>query len=162
VSVGELESFGVTVYEGGEVFPLEDLETLEGETFDPAGLAGNYVFINIWASWCPYCGKERESIQGLYERYGGERFEMVTIAAGEEVETVRAYLEGKGYTFPAVVDRGNRLRENYAPRIPKSYILDGEGKIIARIDGAKEWTEEGSIRIVEHLTGDRRGKGERE
>jgi thiol-disulfide isomerase/thioredoxin len=151
ISAAELEEFGATVYQEYELFPLEGLVTLDGKPYDQSALKGKSAFINLWASWCPYCGKEKPSIQRLYEERG--KLEILTIALGESVETVGAYMAENGYTFPVVVNESNSLKAQYAPRIPKSYIIDGAGRIAARIDGNKEWTEEIARRIVSYLTG---------
>jgi hypothetical protein len=74
-----------------------------------------------------YTFKEKPSIQEWYERQSGAGIELLTIAVGEEAETVREYLAEQGHTFPVVLNRSNSLREAYAERILKSYILDGAG-----------------------------------
>jgi cytochrome c-type biogenesis protein len=154
ISAEDMEAFGVTIYEEREGFPLEGLVDLDGKPYDFSGLRGKYVLVNLWASWCPYCRKEKPSMQGLYERQE-MWFELLTIAVGEEAGTVRVYMEEEGYTFPVAVNESNSLREPYAPRIPKSYILDKEGRIMARIDGWHEWMGGEAERIVRYFTGTR-------
>ena len=43
------------------------------------------------------------------------------------------------------------MREKYAPRLPTSYVVDGGGKIVARINGDKEWDSEEMMRILRLL-----------
>jgi thiol-disulfide isomerase/thioredoxin len=150
ISEAELEAFELIEFTEKVQFPLEGLVTLEGKVFDPQGIAGKYIFLNLWATWCPYCAREKASIQELYEKYSNGSFELLTISVGEEGETVRGYLEEHGYGFPVVLDEGNSLRAEYAPRIPQTYLLDREGKILVGITRNREWTEEGTLRVLRH------------
>jgi hypothetical protein len=53
------------------------------------------------------------------------------------MKTVKEYTEKNGYTFLAVADVKNTLRETWSPRLPTSYLFDTEGRILARINGNK-------------------------
>lgn len=144
----ETDNFKLTLHNREEIFPFGGLETLEGEAFDGDILKGKYALITLWSTWCPYCEKENPSIQELYEKYSGEGFAVVTIALGEEKETVENYMEKKGYTFPVILDMDEKLKGRYAPRRPCTYIIDGEGYITAEIKGWKDWVGERAIKIL--------------
>lgn len=37
--------------------------------------------VNFWATWCPYCLREMEAFQSMYERYGDRvNFVMLNVA----------------------------------------------------------------------------------
>jgi thiol-disulfide isomerase/thioredoxin len=153
VTEGELEAFGVTVYGTAEAFPLDGLVTPEGGPFVFSRLNSRHVLLNLGATWCPYCGKEKPAI----ERFDGEKMMgdlvIVPVFVNEEAGTVKEYMEENGYHFPAAVDRSNALRERYAPRLPTSYLVDGRGRILARINGNKEWDTGEARRILRYLAG---------
>lgn len=146
VTAAELEENRVTISNEIELFPYELIETQAGEA-----LSGKYVLVNLFATWCPYCGKEKPSLQRLHEKYGSERFTVLGISTGEEAETVLEYMREGGYTFPVGMNPDGSLREKYAPRLPTSYVVDGGGKIVARINGDKEWDSEEMMRILRLL-----------
>ena len=148
----ELLSFNATLYSEQEKMPLDGLETLTGAVYDINTLRGKYILVNLGASWCPYCGKEKASLQRLYSVYANENFTVLAVFVGEKTETAQKYMADNGYIFPAVVDTANRLREAYAPRLPTSYVIDREGNIIARINGNKEWDSEQALRVLDYLT----------
>jgi thiol-disulfide isomerase/thioredoxin len=133
----ELEAFNIRVYTEVERFPLENLTTLDGAPFDPLSIGGRYALVNLWATWCSYCGAEKPYLQGLYERYKSETFTILAVSLGEERETVQDYMETNHYTMPGALDTENRLRAVYAPRLPRTYVVDPRGNIIARISGNK-------------------------
>jgi hypothetical protein len=76
---------------------------------------------------------------------------VLAVSLGEDPLTVSEYLETNRYTMPVVIDRENALRADYAPRIPRTYILDPRGNIIASISGSKTWTSEEADRILRSL-----------
>jgi thiol-disulfide isomerase/thioredoxin len=151
VTEAELQAFNVLEYTEAERFPLENLVAPDGSPFDPLSTEGKYVLVNLWATWCRYCVREKPSMQGLYEKYGNETFTVLAISLGEDPKTVGEYMESSGYTMPVIIDRENRLKAAYAPRIPRTYILDPQGNITASISGSREWTGEEADRILRHL-----------
>jgi len=149
LSEEEMAAFNVTFYAEKERMPLDGLVTLDGLLYDSTVLRGNYVLINMGATWCPYCSREKPSIERLYSGYfTGENFIIMVIYLNERAETVRNYMQERDYHFPAAVDTTNRLRKEYAPRMPATYLVDPEGYIIARINGNKEWDGEIAIRLI--------------
>jgi len=149
LSEEELAAFNVTIYIEKERIPLDGLVTIDGQPYDSSILRGNYVLLNMGATWCPYCNSEKPSIERLYSGYFiNARFTVLVIYLNEQAETARNYMRERNYHFPAAVDTTNRLREEYAPRIPTTYLIDPEGYIIARINGNKEWDSGTALRLI--------------
>jgi thiol-disulfide isomerase/thioredoxin len=150
----ELISFKATLYSGQEKMPLEGLLTLEGAAYDTNALKGRYALVNLGASWCPYCGREKASLQRLYKGYTNEKFTVLSVfVGGEDTETAQRYMAENGYNFPAAVAPADQLYEAHAPRLPTSYVIDMEGNILARINGSKEWDSAQALRVLDYLTG---------
>jgi thiol-disulfide isomerase/thioredoxin len=135
----DLTKHRVTLYREEEYFPLGGLMNPDGEIYNPEALQGRYVLLNLGASWCPFCGKEKPALDRLNRENPIENLAVLAVFLGEETGTVKKYLEENNYTFPAAVDVKNVLRAAYALRLPTSYILDKTGRILARINGNKEW-----------------------
>jgi thiol-disulfide isomerase/thioredoxin len=138
--------FTVTIYTERELFPFEELTTPDGQPYNRAASAGKYVLVNLFATWHPYCRKENPSVQRLHER-----FPVLGIALGESGETVERYMREEGYSFPVTVDSTNRLRKKYAERLPASYVVGPDGRIVARINGNKEWDGEEMMKVLRHV-----------
>lgn len=151
ISPEELEAFSVTLYTEKAQLPLDDLVTLDAEPYARGELQGSYVLVNLWASWCPFCRKEKASMERLYEEEDHIPLAVLTVSLGEEIDTVKEYMDENQYSFPVVVDRENKLREAYAPRVPTSYVLDPEGNIVARINGNKEWDSTEALKVLRGL-----------
>ena len=59
-------------------FELED----DGGTGSLADYKGKYVLLNFWATWCAPCRKEMPQIAELQQEFGGDKFEVLTLATG--------------------------------------------------------------------------------
>jgi len=153
----ELSTFDVTLYTEKNKLPLEGLLTLEGAIYNSEALHGKCALVNLWASWCPDCRREKPSIERLYRElsnshlFGKDELALLTVSLGEEPETVKSYMNENQYSFPVVLDRENRLRKEYALWIPTSYFLGPDGSIIARITWEKEWDSDQALKTLKRL-----------
>ena len=116
-----------------------------GKTHTLSGYKGKVIFLNFWATWCPPCRAEMPDIQKLYEkspREGSEAVIILGVAApglgGEKDKAgIREFMEKNGYTYPVLMDKGGKLFERYGIRaIPTTYLIDRNGNILGRIQGA--------------------------
>ncbi len=106
---------------------------------------GKVIFLNFWATWCPPCRSEMPDIQKLYERSPREGENAVIVLGvaapnlGSEKDPagIKAFMDKNGYTYPVLMDKGGKLFEAYGIRaIPTTYLIDRNGKIIGRVQGA--------------------------
>ena len=59
-----------------------EYETESGAKATLADHLGRYVLLNFWATWCAPCRKEMPMLATLQDEFGGESFEVLTIATG--------------------------------------------------------------------------------
>jgi thiol-disulfide isomerase/thioredoxin len=106
----------------------------------PGGLKGKVVFLNFWATWCGPCRDEMPSMEALYSRYRENGLEILAVNIQETEGEVLAFMESNGLNFPAVLDRDGKVSASYGVQaIPSSFIINREGKIIARVVGSIDW-----------------------
>lgn len=115
--------------------PNFKLKTLDGKEVSLSDYQGKYVWINFWATWCPYCVKEMPDLQKIYEENSDELV-ILAIDVGEDKETVEDYLKDKNYTFPILLDYNQEVAETYfVSAYPTTYFIDKEGYLIGGIPG---------------------------
>ena len=116
-----------------------------GKTHTLADYKGKVIFLNFWATWCPPCRAEMPDIQKLYERSlqdGDNAVIVLGVAApklGSEKDQagIKVFMDKNGYTYPVLMDRGGKLFEAYGIRaIPTTFLIDRNGNIIGRVQGA--------------------------
>ena len=116
-----------------------------GKTHTLADYKGKVIFLNFWATWCPPCRAEMPDIQKLYERSTQEGENAVVVLGvaapklGSEKDQagIKAFMDKNGYTYPVLMDKRGKLFEAYGIRaIPTTYLIDRNGNVIGRVQGA--------------------------
>jgi len=116
------------------------LPLLGGGTKTLSSYKGQVVILNFWATWCPPCRAEMPSMETLYQRFKAQGLEILAVDIGEDNATVQRFINNNRYTFPVLMDTNKRVSTLYGiEAIPTSYIIDREGKIIAKITGSIHW-----------------------
>ncbi len=138
---------------------------VSAETFtDPSGgefslayFNGKYAVVNFWATWCAPCRKEMPQLSELQDEFGGDRFEIVTIATGRNpLPSIDRFFEEIGVeNLPKYLDPSSALARDMAVLgLPITVILDPEGREIARMRGDAEWNSESAKAIIAALLGE--------
>jgi thiol-disulfide isomerase/thioredoxin len=134
----------------GQAFQLED----EAGTATLADYQGKYVLLNFWATWCAPCRKEMPQLAELQAEFGGDDFEVLTLATGRNSPAgIKKFFSDNGITnLPRHQDPKQAVaREMAVLGLPITVILDREGKEIARLRGDAEWNSESAKAIITAL-----------
>jgi peroxiredoxin len=124
------EDAGATLRRG-EAAPGFELSRLDGTRMELGQVAGEnrVVLVNFWATWCQPCRIEMPQLEKIYAEYHPRGLEILAIS-GEDEETIAAFLEGKGYSYPILVDPGGAVGQLYGVEaIPTTVLLDSQGHI---------------------------------
>ncbi len=126
----------------------------EGGEFRLSDFQGKYTLVNFWATWCAPCRKEMPMLSELQAEFGGEAFEVVTIATGrnELSGMTRFFNEIEVDNLPLYLDPRQSLARNMGVLgLPITLILDPDGNEIARMRGDAEWNSESAKAIIATL-----------
>ena len=122
------------------------LQDQYGETHTLSAYQGKAVFLNFWATWCPWCIREMPAIEELYHELGENREDVVflgvagpgTVDQVTEQEIV-AFLEEHGWTYPVVMDPDGSLFTLYgAQSLPTTWLIRKDGTLMGYVPGAME------------------------
>jgi thiol-disulfide isomerase/thioredoxin len=90
------------------------------------------LLIHFWATWCPVCKLEQESIQSISEDHAVITIAMQSGEAGE----VTAYMRQEQLQFPVMNDPNGVLSRQFGVRaVPSSFIIDEDNTIMFRESG---------------------------
>ncbi|MBR4995889.1 MAG: redoxin domain-containing protein [Alistipes sp.] len=108
------------------------VEMLDGKQITLSKLKGKVVLVNFWATWCPPCREELKHVQKeIIDRFKGKDFVFLPISRGEKKETVMAFREKAGYTFPMGLDPKQSIFKLFASNyIPRNFLIGKDGKIV--------------------------------
>lgn len=125
---------------------------LEGQEVSMTEYRGKVVLLNFWATWCPPCVKEMPSMELLRQKFTGQDFEIVAINAGEEAESVEAFLlqMDNELTFPILLDKkGTSFMSMGIRGLPMSFLLDKNGNKVMTFLGGREWMAPSQVELIE-------------
>ncbi len=123
---------------------------VDGQEVSMTEFRGKVVLLNFWATWCPPCVKEMPSMEKLRQKYADKGFEVVAINAGEDVESVAAFLLERDLTFPILLDkRGASFMTLGIRGLPMSFLLNKEGRSVMTFMGSREWLEPAQTKLIE-------------
>ncbi len=132
---GEAEKIRSSLVEGSK-FPDFDEKDLTGKPFNLAAYKGKVVLVDFWATWCGPCVAELPNVQAAYDKHHAAGFEIAGISLDSDKAKLEKFIETKKMPWQQFFDGqgwGNRLAGKYGVNsIPATYLLDGEGKIIAK------------------------------
>jgi thiol-disulfide isomerase/thioredoxin len=74
----------------GDLAPDFKLVDYDGNKIILSNFRGKPVFINFWASWCPFCVNEMPLMAEIQEEFDGQ-FETIAINRGESLETAKQF-----------------------------------------------------------------------
>jgi peroxiredoxin len=119
----------------GDIAPEMEFELTDGQKVKLSDLRGKVVMLQFTASWCGVCRKEMPFIESeIWQKHkANPNFALYGIDRDEPIETVKAFAEKTGVTYPLALDPGADLFAKYAERkagITRNVLVDKEGKIV--------------------------------
>jgi thiol-disulfide isomerase/thioredoxin len=115
---------------------------------------GKVVFLNLWATWCGPCKAEMQGIHELYKEVASENiaFVMLSIDKDNAKRKVVKYINDKGFTFPVYMPSGYLSEQLNVPSIPTTFVINKEGKIVAKEVGTTNFNTKKFKKFLVDLT----------
>ncbi|MPR33729.1 redoxin domain-containing protein [Salmonirosea aquatica] len=124
---------GVSV---GDEAPDFTLNNPEGQDIALSSLRGKYVLIDFWASWCGPCRMENPNVVKLYNKYKDKGFAIYGVSLDKDKNAWLGAIKKDGLTWTHGSDLkfwNSAVAQTYGVNaIPATYLLDKEGKVIAK------------------------------
>lgn len=125
-----------------------------------ADRAGKTVLLNLWATWCAPCRAEMPALDRLQAEKGGERFEVIAVNLDTGgPEKPQKFLEETGvHALGRYRDASLGIFEDLKRRglvlgLPATFLIDGEGCMLAGMNGPAEWAGPDAARLVDAAAG---------
>jgi len=117
----------------GAPLALPEAPLLDGGVFRPAQAEGRVLVLYWWASTCPFCALQSPEMQKLWDaqRSRPNGLLMLTLSIDRKREDAVAYLQKKGYTFPAAYVTPDIHRVLPKPRgLPITVVRGRDGRVL--------------------------------
>lgn len=137
-----LRTLGFTLVD--EPAPSFSAQSSTGGEVSVTSLQGRWSLINFWASWCEPCREEMPSMRDMARSFNNEDMQLVALSLDTDETAMRRFLIEMGVTpddFILASDASGEISARYGTRLlPETWLVDPDGQIVARIQGAIDWT----------------------
>lgn len=142
----EMPELKAKVGETALEFALKDPS---GAEFTLAGLKGNVVVLDFWATWCGPCKAAMPDIQAIHEQFKDQPVKVFGVNVSERTPTAGPdYMKSKGFTYGCLL-QGEKLAEAYAiSGIPTIIVIDQQGTILFAQSGFGPGEKEKLIELI--------------
>jgi thiol-disulfide isomerase/thioredoxin len=110
----------------GTAPPLQGV-LLSGSAYALPARPGQPVLVHFWATWCPICRSEQDSIAAIAQ----DRPDTITVAmqSGSNAEVAK-HLAAQDLHFPVLNDSDGRISSAWGVHaVPASFIISPNGRI---------------------------------
>jgi peroxiredoxin len=147
------EAFDQVKPEVGYIAPPFTVRNLKGNLDSLANYKGQVVVLNFWATWCGPCRVEMPSFETLYRRYRSQGMTVLAVSLDKGADDkVKKFVEEHDLSFPVLMDSDGQAERLYpSVTIPFTYVIGRSGRVVARVDGAKDWQSDETFEAIEFL-----------
>lgn len=95
-----------------------------------AGLKGNVVYVDFWASWCVPCRLSMPALDAMYRRHRSRGFAVVGVNKDVSRADAERFLKRVSVTFPLVHDAKDAAARAFDVKaMPSGYLVDRKGVV---------------------------------
>ncbi|MDP2407090.1 MAG: TlpA disulfide reductase family protein [Hydrogenophaga sp.] len=115
----------------GSELNLPRITLLDGSVHEPAASAGKPLLVYWWSSTCPFCALQSPSMEKLWQSQKARGLQMVALSIDKKPEDAIAYLQKKGYSFPAAWASPEWRKAFPKPRgLPITLLRGRDGRLV--------------------------------
>ncbi|MDF2095603.1 TlpA disulfide reductase family protein [Aquibaculum arenosum] len=140
-----------TVETSAPDIPFTRLNDGEEQPVTLADYEGEVLLLNFWATWCAPCVEEMPALDALEAELGDEDFRVLVVSNDRRgAEQVLPFYEEHGLENLGVwLDpRGELMRAMETRGLPTSFVIDRDGRIVGRVEGAAPWDSAEAIELL--------------
>ena len=128
--------------------------TLDGSVHHLDEFKGRGMVVNMWATWCAPCVAEMPALEALSKALAPHDIAVLPLSSDRGgADTVQAWYKAHDITgLPVLLDpKGAMARAFNARGIPTTALIDTSGKVVARLEGAADWSSPAAQALIQKL-----------
>jgi peroxiredoxin len=146
------DSFHEKLVVVGDSAPDFSITTDSGRTMTTSNFGGKLLVLNFWATWCPPCIEELPSLNEFQQRYANAGVVVLAVSIDTDEKAYRNFLSRARLSFLTARDPDKKISADYGTvKVPESYIIDRNGKVIRKLISNQDWMSERMTKDVESL-----------
>jgi thiol-disulfide isomerase/thioredoxin len=109
------------------------LPDADNKPIDFKNLAGKYILIDFWASWCAPCRQSFPHMREIYKKYHSDKFEIYSISIDESKAAWLKAVKEENNPWLQSLDTKNISQRGFAVTgVPSTFLIDPNGVIVAK------------------------------
>lgn len=133
----------------GSVLREATLRGLNGPNRQLSEFRGRPLIINVWASWCPPCVAEMDSLERLAWSDIGQQVMVIGISTDDYPEAAKGFLRKSQATLNHFIDERLMLENMLgADHLPLTLLVDAKGRVLHKVVGARDWNSPESVKLI--------------
>ena len=110
-----------------------------------------YRLVHFWATWCAPCRQELAGLEYFSRRYKG-KVQILALSVDDNWSEVEKFFAGQWPSFKVLWDKDRAVAERYGThQYPETYLVDAQGKLLAKFIGARPWDSPEAQRYFDDL-----------
>jgi len=101
------------------------------------------TLVHVWATWCPPC---RAELPGLLAVPSQHDVDVVAVALDRSWDDVDRFLGDMNASHVVLAGSEDVERALGARTLPVTFLVDADGRLTLRFDGARDWADEAFVR----------------
>jgi cytochrome c biogenesis protein CcmG, thiol:disulfide interchange protein DsbE len=123
----------------GDSAPDFKITTSSGDVVTPRNFGGKVLVLNFWASWCPPCVEEAPSLNEFAKTFKNAGVVVLGVDVDRKEQLYENFIKRFGISYPTARDPEANLSYRYGTyKIPESYFIDRNGKVVRKYAGLPE------------------------
>jgi thiol-disulfide isomerase/thioredoxin/outer membrane lipoprotein-sorting protein len=98
------------------------------------------LWLNFWFYGCGPCQEELPRLEAIQKKFRSAGLRVLTINEGDAPDLITSFMKEKSFSFPVGMNgKGSDVVKQYGVNaFPTNYLIDRDGKIVARFIGFDE------------------------
>ena len=106
-------------------------DTVAGDGFEGASLAGKPAVLWFWAPWCPTCRGQIEGVSALVDEYGDE-VNFVGVGSLDEAAAIEGFAADVPADLPHLLDPDGEVWRHFGVVEQSTYVvLDADSTVVS-------------------------------
>jgi len=127
-SEAALEAMAPAMPRLGDVLKVPSIRLMTGQNFQHERQP---LLLYWWSSTCPFCALQSPSMQALWDSQKSRGLRMLALSIDKKPEDAQAYLQKRGYTFPAAWASPEWRKQFPKPKgLPITLMMDSQHKVM--------------------------------
>jgi peroxiredoxin len=137
----------------GQKAPDFALKDIAGKLVTLSSHKGKVVILVFWATWCPPCKDELQSLNKLYQTYKSRGLVILAVSSDRSLSSVKDFIAQNPVTFDILFDdKLSVSRDLYkAFMVPTTFVIDQRGVIFKKHFGEQDWTRSELVKELDSL-----------